>query len=48
MPKVPYFLPQEVTLLRIELQAGFSALQIYFLKVQQVLLESAANYNHVV
>jgi hypothetical protein len=48
MPKVPYFLLKELTLNRIELQAGFSELQEHIPQVYQVLLELAANHDRVV
>jgi hypothetical protein len=48
MPEVPYFLLMELTLFRFELQAGFSELLKHFPQVEQVILESAANDEHVI
>jgi hypothetical protein len=47
MPEGPYFLPKELAL-RIELQAGFTESLEHFPLVEQVPLELAANYDHVV
>jgi hypothetical protein len=48
MPEVPYFRLKELALLQIDLQAGFSELMEHFPQVEQVLLEHAANHDHVV
>jgi hypothetical protein len=48
MPEVSHLLLQELTVLRIELQAGFSEPLKHFPQVEQMLLESAANYDHVI
>jgi hypothetical protein len=40
--------PEEVLLLRIKIWESFSELPEHFLQVQQVLLESAANHDHII
>jgi hypothetical protein len=46
-PRVPHFLLKEFARLWIEIQAGISEPLEYFLQVEQVLLERAANHDHV-
>jgi acyl-CoA synthetase (NDP forming) len=48
MPEVLYFLLKKLALLQIKLKAGFSELVEHLPQVEQVLLEHAANHDHVV
>jgi hypothetical protein len=47
MPEAAYTLLNRLALLRIEIKGGFSKPQ-HFSQVEQVLLEHAANHDHVV
>jgi hypothetical protein len=47
MPEAPYFLLKELTILQIELQAGFSEPLERFSQIEQ-LLELVANHDHII